>query len=182
MVMTHNGNQPTARAITLVVLLAVALCMVACGSDNDDDASEGGGGNPAAQSQAGGEDTQRSEGGSTAGGAQSADTTGQEDQVHAAYTKYIQTFYSRNPENICNLISQEAQQAWARPPATSCQQGVKALFASGATLSPLKPKIANITIKGNKATVSTTKAGKRTGPGPLIKENGQWKVDAGGGP
>lgn len=157
--MSNKGNSSGTWVLAVAAVL-VALWGVSCGDSDDDGGSAGA---PSGETQA------------ASGGRQPVDAS-QEDQVRAAYVRYVKTFYSKDPDAICDLLSQKAQRAWVSGDSRNCEEGVRTFFESSLGPIDTRPKITGIKINGSRATVSTSKKGKPTSPGLLVKEDGQWKL------
>jgi hypothetical protein len=153
------------RFMALLALLVLALGATACG---DDDGDGGGGGNAAAQGQSqDGEDPVPVD-------------NSPEGQIRAAHTKFIDVFYEKEPGPICDLLSRKGQREWRTKTAKTCEEGVAEFFKSISGLAKNKPKVTGMRIDGNQALVKTRVKGSSTYPVPFIKEDGEWKINAGG--
>lgn len=153
--------------MALLALLVLALGVVACGDDDGD--SGGGGGNAAAQGQ-----SQDSE------DPVPVDNS-PEGQIRAAHIEFIDVFYKKEPGPICDLLSRKGQREWITKTAKTCEAGVKEFFGGIAGLAPNKPKIIDVRIDGKQALAKTRVKGSSVYPVPFIKEDGVWKINAGGG-
>jgi hypothetical protein len=156
------------RLIALLALLMLALGAASCG-DDDDDGGNGGGGDAAAQGQS-----------QDDGGDPVPVDNSPEGQIRAAHTKFIEVFYEKDPGPICDLLSRKGQRDWTTKKAKTCEEGVESFFNNIQDLGKKRPRITDVRVDGNQALANTRVKGSAVYPVPFIKENGEWKINAGG--
>jgi hypothetical protein len=163
--MTGRGGRWSPRGVLLVALLATTLGAAACGDDGDGDKAT-------AQGQGEGQPRE------TGDAAPVGNTP--EAQIRTAHEEFIKAFYSKDAESICSLLSRKGQRQW-RKNAKTCEEGVKQFFGSIQGLGERKPKVIGVRVDGSRALARTQVKGSDVYPVPFIKEDGEWKIDAGGG-
>lgn len=164
--MTDMHDRLRYRAAALAALLVLGLGAASCG-DDDDDGGDGGNGRAAAQTQSQGDVDPAS-----------FDNT-PEGQIRALHARAVNAIYSKDPERICQLSSDSAQRKW-RGKNDSCEEGVKAYYKSIQSLSKDRPRIVKVRIQGSRALAQTRVKGSNIYASPFVKEDGEWKLDAGG--
>ena len=156
------------RVAALAALLVLALAGASCGDDDDGgDGSENGGAVAQAPSQ---------------GDVDPASfDSSPEGQVRAAHARIVNAIYSEHPERICQLSSAKARREW-RGKSDSCEEGVKIYYDSIQSLDKNRPRIVKVRISGSRALAQTQVKGSNIYDSPFVKENGEWKLDAGSSP
>jgi hypothetical protein len=161
--MTDRDSRWSPRGLLVLALLALTLGAAACGDDDDGD-----------NATAGQDDGQP----------QDIDTTTPltgtpKEQITAAYDRFTDVYYTKDPDAICALLSRKGQRDWAKK-AESCEQGVKKYFDSIQMLSKTQPKVVDVRVDGSRALAKTQIKGGGVYPVPFIKEDGEWKPNTGG--
>lgn len=159
--MAHNTRYSKHRLLALLATVALALGAAACGDSDDDN------GGAAAQGQ-------------SQNGDQAPVDNSPEGQIRATYAKYTDTFYTKDPEAICAMLGQKAQRQWAGKTDKTCEAGIKRFFGAGATLGKNRPYLVKIRINGQQALATAKTKTSNTYPVPMVKENGEWKINIGG--
>jgi hypothetical protein len=163
--MMDRDGRWSLRALLLLALLALTLGAAACGDDDDGD-------NATAQGQGSGQPQEVDD---------SAPVSGSpKEQIEASFDRFTDAFYTEDPESICALLSRKGQRDWGKK-AGSCEEGVEAYFDSIQKLSKAQPKVIDVRVDGSRALAKTQIKGGGVYPVPFIKEDGEWKPNAGGG-
>lgn len=163
--MMHRNDRWGLRAAALIALLVLALGAAACGDDDD-----GGNGGNAAAGQSESQDKLDPA---------AFDTSTPEGQIKAAHAEFINVFYTKDAERICELSSRKAQREW-KAKTKSCEAGVKSFFDGIQSLAKNRPRVIEVRIDGPRALAQTRVKGSQVYPAPFVKENGEWKIDGGG--
>lgn len=99
---------------------------------------------------------------------------------------FFEATVNRDAAGVCETITVEsADAAAANEDAETCEEGAEITFASEAAEAEIAQfeaaEIGAATIDGDTATVSVTSEGQEAGL-PVVKEDGEWKVNLEAGP
>jgi len=145
------------RLAALVAVMALALGATACGSSDDD-------------------------GGGSEGSSEVA-------QARATVDRLYSSMRASDAEGVCSTLTEPAQKQVAEGAigagegstcADAFQQFLDAAEKQGGLDLTLKAKVKNIEINGDKAVASVSFGTARSGKIPLIKQDGEWKLDQAG--
>ncbi len=156
--MDVTARQPGPRLVALLVSLALALGVVACGGSDED----------------GSDADAKPTAGSAASGSE-------EKQIEAAFYQMQKDFYKGDGEAVCSALTKLAQKQAAGlgiGPVTTCAKRLAPLGKKSADQSYRAPNIVSIKLDGDKAVVVTKKP-KSDLPAqkvPYKKEDGRWKM------
>jgi hypothetical protein len=164
--MVDRDNRWGLRIAALMALLVLALGAASCGGDDGDD----GDGGAAASTQPQDEVDPAS-----------FDNT-PEGQIRELHAKFINVFYEKDVETVCDLTTRKGQRQWAKGPAKSCEDGLTKFYDSVSGLAKNRPRVLKVRIDGNRALATTRVKGSQNYPVQFRKEDGEWKMDAGGSP
>jgi hypothetical protein len=164
--MVDRDNRWGLRLAALMALLVLALGAASCGGDDGDDGDDG----AAAKAQSQGEVDPASFDDSPEG------------QIRALHARFINVFYDKDLETVCDLTTRKGKRQWAEGPATSCEDGLKRFFDSVSGLAKNRPRVLRVRIDGDRALATTRVKGSQVYPVQFRKEDGEWKMDAGGAP
>lgn len=152
----NRGRYSFARGAGLLVMLALALGAASCGDSEDAD----GGGDAAAAER------------------KQVFANTPDGRIRATYADFVDVFYERDAQAICDLMTQRTQRELAKQMRKdkSCKSRVGFYFDNGSRPVKDKPKILRIKIKGSRAVAVTQVKGSRRYPVSFAKEDGEWKL------
>jgi hypothetical protein len=154
-----DGNaRSRMRAPALLTALALALGAAACG---DDDAESGDSSNAAQQAET------RTFPDTPAG------------QVRETYATFVDTFYKRQPELVCESLTASARKELGKGH-QGCEKRFD-LYFGNTELGKHKPYIVKLKLKGRQASAMVKTKTSKQYPVTFAKENGEWKVSGGWG-
>lgn len=165
--MLDRDNRWRLRVAALMALLVLALGTASCGDDDADDGDGGAAANTQSQSQ------------DEVDPASFDDSP--EGQIRALHAAFINAFYDKDVETVCDLTTRKGQRLWARG-AKSCEDGLKKFYDSVSGLGKNRPRVLKVRIDGQRALATTQVKGNDVYPVQFRKQSGEWKMDAGGGP
>jgi hypothetical protein len=156
------------RPLTLVALLTLALSIAACGDSDDGDSTNG--------EQSGGADTTAT---SSGGGSE-------RDRARASVEALYDAMADTDAEGVCAQLSASAQKQIAegglggkgKTCAAGFQQFLDAAAKQGGLRLTLKAEVESVKVKGDKGTAHVTFGNEAQGDIPLVKEDGEWRLEA----
>jgi hypothetical protein len=156
---------PRGRVIALSASVLLALGVPACGEDNDN------------SDEPGSTSTQAAVGGS------------EREQARAAVENLYSAIRDGDAQQVCDSLTTAGQKQVAAGGlggksdtcADAFQKFLDAAERQGGLNLTLKAKVEKVRIDGDKAVATVSFGGPgRTGPVPLVRQGGEWKVDQAG--
>lgn len=143
------------RFVTGCVLVAIAVALPACGSDNGEDANAAKG---------------------SAGKQAATPPAGDEAEIRKLYADSIDSVYSTDYRAACNSMTPKHRQEVVGD--QNCVKAMRELFQNRKPPAPAAD-IVKLTVRGDRAT-ATTEAPGDTHPNTVIfvKRDGDWKIHA----
>lgn len=145
----------------LLAAIAAALALGACGGDSDD----------GAQSQSGGEARAGSE----------------SDRARATVEALYEAMGDRDAEGVCDQLNEAAQEQIAKgglpgSEGRTCVEGFQAFFEAaeeaGGLDTPDDAEVLDVKVDGGRATATVKFGPGQRGKIPLVKVDGEWKLEA----
>jgi hypothetical protein len=172
------------RLLALAAAIALAGTTVACGDSGDDD------GNGNSGQAAGAGPTESAIPTTDADDAKPAAGTSEKQRVSTTVRGMYEDFAAGNAKGVCSALSVNARRSVAinviggsaePPERRTCEESlakfVDAAAGSGLLERTQAIEVGGITISGDLATVVVS-AGERSGKVGLVKEGGEWRLDA----
>jgi hypothetical protein len=153
----RTRRRATARQLaTLAGTVALALAGTACGDDSD------------------------------SGGADGPQVGGQEGEVRATIASLYEAMGDGDAQGVCDRLTEAAQRQIAGGSGSKarCVKGFQRFLdnaekAGGLDLT-LKAKVEKVKVKGDSATATVSFGEQTRGDIPLVKQDGEWKLEAAG--
>lgn len=148
------------RLLLLLAMIA-ALALGACGGDSDDS-------------------TQPQSGREADGGSES-------DRVRATVDGLYDAMGDRDAEGVCDQLNEAAQEQVAKgglpgSEGTTCVEGFQAFFEAaeeaGGLDTPDNAEVVDVKVDGDRATATVKFGPGQRGKIPLVKVDGEWKLEA----